>query len=157
MRIGFGYDVHRLVGGRPLVLGGVEIPHETGLEGWSDGDVLAHAVIDALLGSAALGDIGSHFPPGDPEYKDVSSIDLLRRVGEMLAGRGLRVGNIDVTVVAKGPPLGPFVDQIRQRLAEALAIDKGKTSIKAKTSNGLGFAGRGEGIAAHAVASVEEV
>ncbi|MFC1944568.1 2-C-methyl-D-erythritol 2,4-cyclodiphosphate synthase [Chloroflexota bacterium] len=157
MRIGFGYDVHRLVVGRPLVLGGVEVPNGMGLEGWSDGDVLTHAVIDALLGAVALGDIGAHFPPGDPEYKDVSSILLLARVGALLAGRGFRVGNIDVTVVAREPSLGPFVDRIRQALAGALDIDRNLVGVKAKTSNGLGFAGRGEGIAAHAVASVEQI
>lgn len=155
MRIGFGYDVHPLVQGRKLVLGGVELADERGLAGHSDADVLVHAIIDALLGAAALGDIGAHFPPSDPAYKDVSSIALLQRVAELLRDGGWRVGNIDVTVVAQRPQLAPFIGDMRQRISEALGIDRGKVSVKATTSEGLGFAGREEGIAAYAVAALD--
>lgn len=154
MRIGFGYDVHPLVQGRKLVLGGVELAYERGLAGHSDADVLIHAIIDALLGATALGDIGTHFPPSDPAYEDISSIVLLRRISGILRNRGWRVGNIDATVVAQRPQLAPFINDMRKRISETLGIDKGKVSVKATTSEGLGFAGREEGIAAYAVAAV---
>jgi 2-C-methyl-D-erythritol 2,4-cyclodiphosphate synthase len=157
MRVGIGYDVHALVTGRRLVLGGVSIPFERGLDGWSDADVLTHAVMDALLGAAALGDIGRHFPPGEAEYKDVSSLELLGRVRALLSDRGWSVGNVDATVVAERPRLSGHVDEMRKRLGEALGLDVGRVSVKASTSEGLGFTGREEGIAAWAVALLEEV
>jgi 2-C-methyl-D-erythritol 2,4-cyclodiphosphate synthase len=156
IRVGIGYDVHRLLPERRLVLGEMEIPFQKGLLGWSDGDVLVHAVIDALLGAAALGDIGTHFPPGDPEYKDISSMELLRRVKEMLKSQGWRIGNIDATIIAEEPRLSPFFQRMVSNIAAALNIDNGAVSIKAKTNEGLGFIGKGEGIAAYAVASVEK-
>ncbi len=156
MRVGIGYDVHALVPGRRLVLGGVEVPFEKGLSGWSDADVLTHAVIDALLGAAALGDIGNHFPPGDPEYHDISSLVLLEKVRDELAEQGWRVGNIDTTIVAERPTLGEFVDRMREQLGRALGIEAGRVSIKATTSERLGFTGREEGIAVWAVALLEE-
>ena len=156
MRVGIGYDVHALVPGRRLVLGGVEVPFEKGLSGWSDADVLTHAVIDALLGAAALGDIGNHFPPGDPEYHDISSLVLLERVRDELAEQGWRVGNIDTTIVAERPKLGGFVDRMREQLGRVLGIEAGRVSIKATTSERLGFTGREEGIAVWAVALLEE-
>ncbi len=155
MRVGIGYDVHPLIPGRRLVLGGVEIPFDKGLDGWSDADVLTHAVIDALLGAAALGDIGSHFPPDDPQYKDVSSLVLLKKVGDKLADNGWRIENIDATVVAEQPRLGDFIDEIRRQLSRTLGIAPDQVSVKAKTSNGLGLVGRGEGMAAYAVALLE--
>ncbi len=155
MRVGMGYDVHPLVEGRRLVLGGVEIPFERGLAGHSDGDVLVHAVIDALLGAAGLGDIGTHFPSTDPKYKDISSITLLRQIGSLLRDQGWQVGNIDATIVAERPRLSPFADQMRKRMCETLGIGREQIGVKATTTEGLGFAGRGEGIAAYAVALVE--
>lgn len=156
IRVGIGYDVHRLVAERRLVLGGIEVPSEKGLLGWSDGDVLVHAIIDALLGAAALGDIGSHFPPNDPAYEGISSIELLSRVGDMVKSQGWRIGNIDATIVAESPRLSPFFEKMRDNIAESLALDKSYAGIKAKTNEGLGFIGQGEGIAAYAVASVEK-
>ena len=156
MRVGIGYDVHALVPGRRLVLGGVEVPFEKGLSGWSDADVLTHAVIDALLGAAALGDIGNHFPPGDPEYHDISSLVLLERVRDELAEQGWRVGNIDTTIVAERPKLSEFIYRMREQLGRALGIEAGRVSIKATTSEQLGFTGREEGIAVWAVALLEE-
>jgi 2-C-methyl-D-erythritol 2,4-cyclodiphosphate synthase len=156
MRIGIGYDVHPLVPGRKLVLGGITIPHDKGLDGWSDADCLTHAVMDALLGAAALGDIGMHFPPGQAEYKDISSIVLLEEVVEKLAERGYRVGNIDATVVAEKPRLREYVDDMRHNLSRVLGIDMDRVSVKASTNNGLGFIGNEEGIAAYAVALIEE-
>lgn len=156
MRVGIGYDVHPLVAGRRLVLGGVEIPFDRGLGGWSDADVLTHAVIDALLGAAALGDIGRHFPPGDAEYRDISSLVLLERVRDELAENGWRIGNIDATVVAERPTLGGFIDRMREQLSGVLGITVDQVSVKATTSEKLGFVGRGEGIAAQAVALLEE-
>jgi 2-C-methyl-D-erythritol 2,4-cyclodiphosphate synthase len=153
--VGIGYDVHRLVEGRSLSLGGVEVPFEKGLLGWSDGDVLIHAIIDALLGATALGDIGSHFPPSEPAYKDISSLELLRRVGELLDSRGWAIGNIDATIIAEEPKLSPFFDKMRNNIAQGLNIDKACIGLKAKTSEGLDSLGHGEGIAAYAVASVE--
>lgn len=154
-RIGIGYDVHPLVPGRKLVLGGAEIPFDRGLDGWSDADALTHAVSDALLGAAALGDIGRHFPPGDPQYKDVSSLALLDKVGKKLAEKGWRVVNVDTTVVAEKPKLGDYIEAMRQQLAGVLGVSAEKVSIKASTANGLGFIGRGEGIAAYAIALIE--
>lgn len=156
IRVGIGYDVHRLVPERRLVLGGIEVPFEKGLLGWSDGDVLVHAIIDALLGAAASGDIGSHFPANDPAYQGISSIELLVRVRNMLKDQGWRIGNIDATIVAESPALSPFAPEIRRKLAQALLIDGSCIGIKAKTNEGLGFVGQGEGIAAYAVASVEK-
>lgn len=157
MRIGHGYDVHRLVHGRRLILGGVEIPFEKGLLGHSDADVLTHAVMDALLGAAALGDIGKLFPDSDPAYEGADSLMLLGRVAEALRGEGYAVGNVDATVLAQRPKLAPHIPLMRERLAAAMAIDPGRVSVKATTEEGLGFTGTGEGIAAHAVALIEEI
>jgi 2-C-methyl-D-erythritol 2,4-cyclodiphosphate synthase len=151
MRSGIGYDVHAFEPGRPLILGGVPINHDRGLGGHSDGDVLTHAVIDALLGAAALGDIGQHFPPGDPQWKDASSLDLLRRAAAFVRDAGHRVVNIDSTVVAAAPRLAPHVPSMRALLSDALGVDRDAVSVKATTSDGLGSLGRGEGIAALAV------
>ena len=155
MRVGIGYDIHPLVPGRKLVLGGVHIPFEKGLDGWSDADVLVHAVIDALLGAAALGDIGVHFPPGKQKYKDISSLVLLKEVKEKLAAGGWSVVNIDATVVAEQPRLRDFINGMRQELSRTLKIPVERVSVKAGTGNGLGAIGRGEGIAAYAVALLE--
>ncbi len=154
MRVGIGYDIHRLVPRRRLVLGGVEIPFAKGLIGWSDADVLTHAIIDALLGAAALGDIGRHFPPGDPEYKDISSLVLLGRVKGKLAESNWQIDNIDATIVAEQPRLGDFIDRMRQQVSQTLGISVEQVSVKAKTSDQLGAIGRGEGIAAYAIALV---
>ena len=151
MRIGIGYDIHPFEHGRPLVLGGVRIDHEAGLAGHSDADVLTHAVIDALLGAAALGDIGQHFPSDDSRYRDANSLDLLRRAVAMVADAGYSIGNIDATIVAEQPKLAPHIDAIRSNLAEALGVEIGAISVKATTADGLGAIGRGEGIAAQAV------
>lgn len=151
MRIGHGYDVHRLVGGRPLILGGVEVPSEVGLDGHSDADVLAHAIADALLGAAALGDIGAHFPDTDERWRGADSIELLRVVVGRVAEAGWAVGNVDATVVLQRPKLRPHVDAMRARLAEALGVTPGAVSVKATTGEGMGFVGTGEGAAAHAV------
>jgi 2-C-methyl-D-erythritol 2,4-cyclodiphosphate synthase len=156
MRVGIGYDAHQLTTGRPLVLGGVEIPFEKGLKGWSDADVVVHAIMDALLGAAALGDIGNHFPSNDPTYKDISSITLLNRVGGLLKTEGWRIGNIDATIIAERPLLQPFISQMKQNIGQALSISERQVSIKATTNEGLGFTGRQEGIAAYAVALVEK-
>jgi 2-C-methyl-D-erythritol 2,4-cyclodiphosphate synthase len=156
MRIGIGFDAHPLAAGRKLVLGGVEIPFARGLEGWSDADVLTHAVMDALLGAAALGDIGAHFPPGQPEYEGISSLVLLDKVIEKLEEQGWRVGNIDATVVAEKPRLREYVDDMRQALGQVLGVSIDRVSVKASTSNGLGFTGRGDGIAAYAVALIDK-
>ncbi|HEX79414.1 MAG TPA: 2-C-methyl-D-erythritol 2,4-cyclodiphosphate synthase [Dehalococcoidia bacterium] len=156
MRVGIGYDVHRLAPEHKLVLGGVEVPSEQGLIGWSDADVLVHAVIDALLGAAALGDIGSHFPPGDPQYKNISSLVLLRRVVGMLGERGWKAGNIDAVIVAEQPKLKDYIDSMRRNLGEVLGIDAAMVSVKASTSEQLGFAGREEGMVAWAVATITE-
>ena len=151
MRIGHGYDVHRLVDGRKLILGGVEIPFEKGLDGHSDADVLTHAVMDALLGAAALGDIGQLFPDTDPQYAGADSLGLLRRVGALLAENGFAVSNIDATVLAQAPRLAPHIPAMRSNLAGALGLDADRVSVKATTEEHLGFTGAGEGIAAHAV------
>jgi len=155
LRIGIGYDAHPLVKGRKLVLGGVEIPFGTGLGGWSDADVLTHAIIDALLGAVALGDIGSHFPSGEPEYKDISSLTLLKTTRDKLEGSGFKLVNVDATIIAQKPKLRDFIDQMRLKLSLILGIAPSQVSVKASTANGLGFVGRGEGIAACAVAMVE--
>ncbi len=156
-RIGIGYDVHPLAPGRRLVLGGTDIPFEKGLGGWSDADVLTHAIIDALLGAAALGDIGTHFPPGEPQYKNISSLVLLERIKDELEESDWQVDNIDATIVAEEPKLGDFMAEMRQRIRQTLELDLGQVSIKASTSNGLGFVGRGEGIAACAVALLKAI
>jgi 2-C-methyl-D-erythritol 2,4-cyclodiphosphate synthase len=156
MRVGFGYDVHRLVPGRPLILGGIEIDYERGLLGHSDADVLLHAICDALIGAAALGDIGVHFPDTDPTFKDVSSLVLLRRTYDLLRGRGFTLQNIDTTIVAQRPKLSPFIPRMVEKISSHLGLGPGCVNIKAKTTEMLGFAGREEGIAAYAVALVEE-
>ena len=156
MRIGHGYDVHRLVEGRRLILGGVEIPYEKGLDGHSDADVLLHAVMDALLGAAGLGDIGRHFPDTDPKYKGISSMLLLREVGEKIRAAGFAVGNIDVTMIAQKPKLKDFIPQMQENIASALGVDPGRVNVKATTEEHLGFTGMGEGMACHAVCLLEE-
>lgn len=156
MRFGIGYDVHRLVEGRALMLGGVNIPYEMGLEGHSDADVLIHAIMDALLGAAALGDIGRHFPDTDPRYKGISSVLLLERVKESVGEAGFRINNIDSIIVAQKPKLAPFINEMTAVLARALKVPAGQVNIKATTTEGLGFTGTGEGIAAYAIASLEE-
>ena len=156
MRIGHGYDVHRLVPERKLILGGVEIPYSLGLLGHSDADVLLHAVIDALLGAAALGDIGKLFPDSDPKYKDISSVLLLERAMEKIRQKGFRVGNVDVTVIAQRPKLLSYIPQMRENLARALDLPLDRVNVKATTEEGLGFTGSGEGIACHAVSLLEE-
>jgi 2-C-methyl-D-erythritol 2,4-cyclodiphosphate synthase len=155
MRIGFGHDSHPLTRGQRLMMGGVEIPYDKGLAGWSDADVLTHAVMDALLGAAALGDIGLHFPSGQAEYKGISSLLMLAKVAERLDKSGYKVGNIDVTVAADKPKLRPFIDDMRGNLSRVLGINIGRISIKASTNNGLDAVGRGEGITAYAVALIE--
>ncbi|HUM84731.1 MAG TPA: 2-C-methyl-D-erythritol 2,4-cyclodiphosphate synthase [Lachnospiraceae bacterium] len=150
-RIGTGYDVHRLTEGRKLILGGVEIPYEKGLLGHSDADVLTHAVMDALLGAAALGDIGLHFPDTDEQYAGIDSMKLLSRVGGILTNKGYFIGNIDATVIAQKPKLRPYIDGMRKNIAAALKIPADRVSVKATTEEGLGFTGSGEGIAAQAV------
>lgn len=157
MRIGLGYDVHRLAEGVPLVLGGVRIPHLQGLVGWSDADVLTHAVMDALLGAAALGDIGKHFPPGDPSLKGISSLVLLERVAVILKSAGYKVNNIDVTVVAERPKIAPHIEAMRAALAGALGCSPADIGIQATTSEKLGFVGREEGMASWAVASIDKI
>lgn len=152
MRIGHGYDVHKLVAGRKLILGGVEIPHETGLLGHSDADVLAHAVMDALLGAAALGDIGQHFPDTDPAYAGADSLALMKQVARILAENGWAVGNVDATILAQAPKLAPHIPQMRANMAAALGVDIAQVSVKATTEEHLGFTGAKEGMAAHAVA-----
>jgi 2-C-methyl-D-erythritol 2,4-cyclodiphosphate synthase len=154
MRIGQGFDVHALVAGRKLVIGGVEIPYEKGLDGHSDADVLLHAVCDALIGAAALGDIGTHFPDTDARYKGADSRVLLRAVGRLLAGHGWRVVNIDSTIIAQAPKMAPYIGRMRENIAADLNMDSGEVSVKAKTTERLGFAGRGEGMAAEAVALI---
>lgn len=156
MRIGMGYDVHRLVEGRKLILGGVEIPYEKGLLGHSDADVLVHALMDALLGAAALGDIGKLFPDNEPKFKDIDSMLLLKEVGNVLAEHNYSISNIDTTVVAQRPKLAPFIGQMRQRIAQVLNISEDKVSIKATTTEGLGFTGEGAGIAAYGVCLLED-
>ena len=157
MRIGHGYDVHRLVEGRKLILGGVEIPFEKGLDGHSDADVLVHAVMDALLGAAALGDIGKLFPDNDERYLSADSVELLKKVRNVLQEQGWKPGNLDATVIAQRPKLAPYIDTMRKRIADALETDAENVSVKATTEERLGFTGSGEGIAAHAVCLIERV
>ena len=151
MRIGMGYDVHRLVNDRKLIIGGVDIPYEKGLLGHSDADVLLHAVMDALLGAAAMGDIGKHFPDTDPAYKGISSIELLKRVGALLEEHLFLIENIDATIIAQAPKMRPHIDNMRQNIADALGIEVSQVNIKATTEEGLGFTGNGEGISAQAI------
>ena len=151
MRIGMGYDVHRLTEGRKLIMGGVEIPYEKGLLGHSDADVLLHAVMDALLGAAALGDIGKHFPDTDPAYKGISSMKLLQHVGELLEENKFLIENIDATIIAQAPKMRPYIDQMRENIAAALQIETDQVNVKATTEEGLGFTGAGEGISAQAI------
>ena len=157
MRIGHGYDVHRLVEGRRLILGGIEIPYEKGLLGHSDADVLTHALMDSLLGAAALGDIGKLFPDSDPRYAGADSVELLREVCRVIREAGYQVGNVDCTVIAQRPKLAPFIPQMREKLASAMGITPDRVSVKATTEEGLGFSGEGLGIAAHAVALIESL
>ncbi len=157
MRVGMGYDVHRLVEGRKLIMGGVEIPYEKGLLGHSDADVILHAIMDALLGAAALGDIGKHFPDNDPKYEGASSIELLRHVGNMLSENNFIIENIDGTIIAQKPKMRPYIDTMRANVADALGIDISQVNVKATTEEGLGFTGTGEGISAQAVASITPV
>jgi 2-C-methyl-D-erythritol 2,4-cyclodiphosphate synthase len=154
MRIGIGFDVHPLGKKRKLVLGGVEIPFSKGLEGWSDADVLAHAVIDALLGAAALGDIGTHFPPGEAQYKDISSLELLKATVEKLAEKGWHIVNIDATVIAEEPKLSGYIERMRQNLSQALGVEIDRVSVKASTANGVGCLGKGKWMEAQAVALI---
>ena len=157
MRIGQGYDVHRLVEGRDLIIGGVKIPYEKGLLGHSDADVLLHAVMDALLGAAALGDIGQHFPDSDERYKGISSVELLKDVGKILQENGYLIENIDSTVIAQRPKLLPYRPQMAKNIADALGIEPDQVSVKATTEEGLGFTGAGEGISAQAIALLSSV
>ena len=157
MRIGHGYDVHRLVEGRDLILGGVKIEYEKGLLGHSDADVLLHAVSDALLGAAGLGDIGRHFPDTDPKYKGADSLELLRQVAGKVAAAGCRVGNVDVTMIAQRPRLKDYIPQMEANIAAALGVEPGRINVKATTEEQLGFTGSGEGMACHAVCLLEEV
>jgi 2-C-methyl-D-erythritol 2,4-cyclodiphosphate synthase len=156
MRVGFGYDVHPLVTGRPLILGGIEIHYPDGLQGHSDADVLLHAICDALLGAIADGDIGRHFPDTDPQYKEIKSTILLKKVAMRMKEKGFHLINIDATLVAQRPRLSDFIPQMVNEIARVLEIDVGRVNVKATTSEGLGFVGRGEGIAAYAMALVEE-
>ena len=157
MRIGHGYDVHKLVPCRDLILGGVQIPYELGLLGHSDADVLLHAVMDALLGAAALRDIGYHFPDTDMRYKGISSMELLGCVAEKIAEAGYKVGNIDVTLIAQKPKIKPYISQMVENIASKLGVAPGRVNVKATTEEGLGFTGAGEGMACHAVCLLEEV
>ena len=156
MRIGMGYDVHCLTEDRKLILGGVDIPYEKGLLGNSDADVLLHAIMDALLGAAALGDIGKHFPDTDPAYKGISSVELLKHVGGLLAEHGYRIGNIDATIIAQRPKMAPHIQAMRENTAKALNIDVDQINIKATTEEGLGFTGEGLGIASNAICMIEK-
>ena len=157
MRVGMGYDVHRLVPERDLIIGGVKIPYEKGLLGHSDADVLLHAIMDALLGAAALGDIGKHFPDNDPAYKGADSLMLLGRVGEMLSEEGYVIENIDSTIIAQKPKMAPHIEQMRRNIADTLGLDISRVNVKATTEEGLGFTGTGEGISAQAVALIMSV
>ena len=157
MRVGLGYDVHKLVEGRDLIIGGVQIPYEKGLLGHSDADVLLHAIMDALLGAAALGDIGKHFPDTDSKYKGISSIKLLEYVRELIDDELYVVGNIDATIIAQRPKMAPYIEQMKKNVADALAIEVSQVNIKATTEEGLGFTGSGEGISAQAIASLETI
>ena len=157
MRIGHGYDVHRLVEGRDLILGGVKIEYEKGLLGHSDADVLLHAVSDALLGAAGLGDIGRHFPDTDPKYKGADSLELLRQVAGKIAAAGYRVGNVDVTMIAQRPKLKDFIPRMEENIASALDVEPGRINVKATTEERLGFTGSGEGMSCHAVCLIDKI
>lgn len=157
MRVGMGYDVHKLVEDRKLILGGVEIPYEKGLLGHSDADVLLHAIMDALLGAAALGDIGKHFPDTDEKYKGISSIRLLEHVAELLEAQGFIVENIDATIIAQRPKMRPYIEQMRENIAKALRIEQNQINVKATTEEGLGFTGSGEGISSQAICLLEKM
>jgi 2-C-methyl-D-erythritol 2,4-cyclodiphosphate synthase len=157
LRVGIGCDSHPMVSGRRLILGGVDIPYGKGLSGWSDADVAVHAIIDALCGAADLGDIGTLFPSQEPEYKDISSLVLLSKTSELLKAKGLRVVNIDVTIIAQSPKLSPFIPEMRKCIGQALGIDSTQITIKATTTDGLGFIGKGEGIAAQSVALITTI
>lgn len=157
VRIGHGYDVHRLTEGRALIIGGVEIPHKTGLLGHSDADVLLHAIADSLLGACALGDIGKHFPDTDEKYRGADSLELLKRTNELIKLSGYSVGNVDATVIAQEPKLAPYIAQMRKNIADALSIDIDRVSVKATTEEHLGFTGAGDGIASHAVSLVYKI
>ncbi|MBQ0000488.1 MAG: 2-C-methyl-D-erythritol 2,4-cyclodiphosphate synthase [Clostridiales bacterium] len=157
MRVGMGYDVHRLVENRDLILGGVNIPWELGLLGHSDADVLIHAIMDSLLGAAALGDIGKHFPDTDPAYKGISSVLLLKHVGALLKEQGYKIGNIDATIIAQKPKMAPHIPMMRENIAAALEIPVSRLNIKATTEEGLGFTGKMEGISAQSIALIEEI
>lgn len=156
IRVGCGYDAHKLVEGRRLIIGGVEIPYEKGLLGHSDADVLVHAVMDALLGAASLGDIGQHFPDSDNEYEGISSLELLKRVGALLSQRGYTANNIDATIIAQRPKMCCHIERMRENISSALGMDIDRINIKATTEEGMGFTGRGEGISSMAVASIAE-
>lgn len=157
MRVGMGYDVHRLVEGRKLILGGVEIPHTTGLLGHSDADVLVHAIMDALLGAAALGDIGKHFPDTDERYKGISSMELLTEVRDLLSEKGYLIENLDATIIAQKPKLRPYIEQMERNIADVLQIDVSQVNIKATTEEGLGFTGTEEGISAQAICALTTI
>lgn len=157
MRVGVGYDSHRFQDGRTLVLAGVRIPDHAGLAGHSDGDAIAHAVIDAILGAAAAGDVGSHFPPSDAAWKDADSMELLARAVHVLESRNYQVVNVDVTVVCETPRIGPYAEAMRRRLGDVLRVGPGAVSVKGKTNEGMGWIGRGEGLAVHAVALIDSV
>ncbi len=157
IRVGIGYDVHRLAEGRRCFLGGVEIQHQKGLVGYSDADVLLHAICDALLGAAGEGDLGRHFPEGDPRWRDIASLNLLEEVSRLLAKKGFRVNNIDAVVIAEGPRIGPYVDQMKINISRPLAMQPSDVNIKATTNEKIGFIGRGEGIAAQAACLIEQV
>ena len=156
VRFGMGYDVHQLVEGRKLIIGGVDIPYEKGLKGHSDADVLLHAISDALLGAAALGDIGKHFPDTDPAFKDADSLKLLQRVGELVQGKGYRVGNVDATIVAQKPKMAPYIMTMRENIARVLGAELDQINVKATTEEWLGFTGQGQGISSYAVAGIEK-
>ena len=156
MRIGMGYDVHRLVSGRDLILGGVKIEYELGLLGHSDADVLLHAIMDAVLGAAALGDIGKHFPDTDPAYKGASSIRLMEHVRDLIKKEGFSVENVDATIIAERPKMRPYIDRMRENIAQALGVETSRINVKATTEEGLGFTGSGEGISAQAVCLLSE-
>jgi 2-C-methyl-D-erythritol 2,4-cyclodiphosphate synthase len=156
MRIGHGYDVHRLVKGRPLIIGGVDIPHKYGLDGHSDADVLLHALMDALLGAIAYGDIGKHFPDTDSQYKGISSLLLLEKVNQILYENNYKIGNIDMTIIAQAPKMSPYTSEMKKNIAQVLNVDSKLINIKATTTEALGFTGREEGISAHAVVIVNK-
>jgi len=157
LRVGIGYDSHPLVSGHKLILGGVNILHDKGLSGWSDADVAIHAAIDALCGAADLGDIGTQFPPEEPRYENISSLVLLTKIGELVKAKGFKVANIDVTIIAQRPKLSPFIPEMREHISQALDISPTQVTVKATTTNGLGFIGREEGIAAQSAALIETV